>query len=391
MDSVKNVHLPFWSFTGTYFFMFAIIGGLAPYFPLYLESLGASPEVIGWVIAVSMVGRVGIPFVVAWLADVSGKHLFFIRASSVASAAVFSGLCLFELNIFWIGFLLFLFSAIWGALVPQVDALTFAHLKHQKHRYSRIRIWGSIGFILTSMLLGYSIERLGIGLLLPALMLINLVSVLFVFRLPAAENTHSQQETSGFWKIAKQPHVIIVLAVAFLVLFSHGPYYTFFSVYLEEHDYSRTSIGVLWSLGVFAEVILFWMLPNMMQRISASQLLLGCVFLTLVRWIVIAFAIESIAWVVFAQVLHAASYAGYHAAIVTLISLYFKGSFSGRGQALYNSMSFGLGSTIGSLSSGYLWGAWGGKGTFLMAAAASLIALGLSALILVKHRGVEQV
>lgn len=384
-----KAHLPLWSFACSYFFIYSSLGGIGPYFPLYLESLGISPEHIGLILGLSMLGRVVIPFLIGWLSDTTGRSILYTRLSALGCILVFAALCVSEVSAVSIAVLMFLFCSFWGALAPLLDAQTLNQLGQQKHLYSKIRAWGSIGFIITALCLGYSIENLGIGILLPALLLVSVLTLLFVYQLPAAETKSNIEVTGGFWKRVKQNQVVLLLLIAFLMLASHGPYYTFFSLYLEEHGYSRTMIGALWSFAIVSEVIFFWFLPKLLLRVSAAPVLFFCVLLTIVRWLLIAFAIDSLASVLFAQLLHAASYAGHHAAIVSLISLYFTGSHASRGQALYNSVGFGLGVTVGITLSGYLWAVWGGEGTYLFSALTAFTALALAAFVMLNQKEVK--
>jgi PPP family 3-phenylpropionic acid transporter len=156
---------------------------------------------------------------------------------------------------------------------------------------------------------------------------------------------------------------------------SHGPYYTFYTIYLEEHAYSRTLIGQLWAFGVIAEVSLFLVMHRLIRRYGLRTLLLLSAALTGVRWIVIGVFVDHFAIIVLAQTLHAASFAIYHAVAIELIHTYFTGKHQGKGQALYSSLSFGAGGALGSLYAGYMWDSFGGVATFTGAAVCSALAL----------------
>jgi PPP family 3-phenylpropionic acid transporter len=172
-----------------------------------------------------------------------------------------------------------------------------------------------------------------------------------------------------------RPEVLGLLVVCFLMQASHGPYYAFYSIFLEENGYSRTAIGQLWAFGVVAEVILFVFMHKLIARHGLRKLLLISAALTSVRWVTIGLFVEHTALIVFAQTLHAASFAIYHAVAIQLIHTFFTGRHQGKGQALYSSLSFGLGGALGTLYAGYTWESWSGAATFASSAVFSALAL----------------
>jgi PPP family 3-phenylpropionic acid transporter len=149
--------------------------------------------------------------------------------------------------------------------------------------------------------------------------------------------------------------VIALLLACILQAISHGAYYTFFSIFLEDQGYSRSFVGWMWALGVLAEVILFIFVYRLFDRFEAYQLFAVSLLITALRWVLLAeFAdYTTVLWL--SQLLHAASFGLFHASAIHLIHDWFPGSLQGRGQALYAGLSFGLGGAIGSVLSGYLW------------------------------------
>jgi PPP family 3-phenylpropionic acid transporter len=172
-----------------------------------------------------------------------------------------------------------------------------------------------------------------------------------------------------------QPSVFALLMACFLIQASHGPYYTFFSIYAEDHGYSRSLIGQLWSLGVVAEVAVFFYVHRWLPKFGAKTLLVLAMLLTVIRWWLIAFYVEYLPILLFAQLLHAASYGLFHASAIYLIDEHFIGSIQGRGQALFSSISFGLGGSLGSLMSGYTWNVIGPSYVYILAMSIALIAM----------------
>jgi PPP family 3-phenylpropionic acid transporter len=297
-----------------------------------------------------------------------------VRLGSLLAALSFIGVYASSVY-WWLVVVMVVFSFFWNAALPQFEAITFNYLHQQTHRYSKIRLWGSIGFILTVMLLGPVLDRWGAGVL-PHVLLF-LFAGIWVSSLAVQERatgtSHGAHESLA--KLLKTPAVLALLAVCLLMQMSHGPYYTFYTIYMEDQGYSRTLIGQLWGLGVFAEVLVFLWLPRLVPRIGLRLLLVSSLALACVRWWLVGYFAESLWIMVAAQVLHAATFGVYHASAIQLIHRYFIGRHQGRGQALYSSLSFGAGGAVGSFYSGLTWDSLGPQVTFAIAAVIAFVAM----------------
>jgi len=362
------------SLAGVYFFYFASIGAFLPYWNLYLKHLEFSARQIGELSAVLLATKIFAPYIWGWVADHTGKRLTAVRVASFIGTTIFATTLMFQ-NYWPLLLILVGFSFFWNATLPQFEAATMNNLGDRKHLYSRIRLWGSIGFIVTASALAPALEQFGIQHL-PWIILIILlftwVNTLFVNESPASIKTITP---SSMLKTCLKPQVFALLLACFLIQASHGPYYTFFSNYAEDNGYSRSLIGQLWSLGVLAEVVVFYYMYRWLPKFGAQYLLLGAMLLTAIRWWLIAYYVEYLSILLFAQLLHAASYGLFHASAIHLIDEYFSGSIQGRGQALFASVSFGLGGSLGSLLSGYTWNSIGPSYVYLVAMCVALAAL----------------
>jgi PPP family 3-phenylpropionic acid transporter len=249
------------------------------------------------------------------------------------------------------------------------------HLGEEPHRYSGIRLWGSVGFIIAVATLGPVLDHYGAGSL-PAILLVVFVLIwLSSLAVPESAAGHLALDQHSLLSVLKRPEVFSLLLVCFLVQASHGPYYTFYTLYLEEFGYSTAQVGQLWALGVVAEIVIFLFMPRLLSRYSSRHLLLVTVTLTTLRWVLIAWLVHYPVAVILAQVLHAASFGLYHAVAIHMIHRLFTGTHQGRGQALYSSLSFGAGGALGSIASGYLWTGLGPQSMFALAAATGLAAM----------------
>ncbi len=364
----------YWRLSGFYLFYFASLGALVPYWSLYLKSLDFSVTEIGQLFAILMGTKIVAPNVWGWIADHTGQRMAIVRVASLLGALAFLGVFVSN-DFWWIALVMSVFSFFWNASLPQFEATTMSHLGGETHRYSGIRLWGSVGFVIAVVALGPVLGQFGVGYLPYILALVFLLIWLSSLMVPESAAGHLPLGQERLRDVLKRPEVLSLLAVCFLVQASHGPYYAFFTLYLEDYGYSTALIGQLWALGVLAEIGVFLLMPVLLPRFGARRLLMMALSLTVLRWLLIAGFAASPAVILFAQTLHAASFGLYHAVAIFLVHRLFTGAHQGRGQALYSSISFGAGGAAGSLVSGYLWTGIGPQAMYLMSAAASLVAL----------------
>ena len=350
----RHTAIPYWSLSSFYLLYFASIGTLVPYWGLYLSSQGFSVAQIGELTAVIMATKIIAPNIWGWIADHTGKRMRIIHLASFLSSLSFAAILL-DNSYLWTMLVMFVFSFFWNANLPQFEAITLAHLGKQTHRYSNIRLWGSIGFILAVVVIGAVIEEQGAGWI-PLFMLALLVGVWGLSLLtPDCHETYHGDAVVDFMSVLRQPVVIALLLVCFLLQASHGPYYAFYTIYLESNGYTRSTIGLLWALGVVAEIVIFMLMHRLMPRFGARNLMMWALALTAIRWMAIGVSVENHGVMILAQLLHAASFGLYHAVAIHLIHRFFPGRLTGRGQAIYSSISFGAGGAMGALYSGYVW------------------------------------
>ncbi len=364
--------MPYWRLSGFYFFYFASLGSLIFYWSIYLESLGLSRQSTGELIAVLSATKIVSPLIWGWIADHTGHRMRIVRSGAFAAVLTFAGV--FWVSSYWpLALVMAAFSFFWNAVLPQFEAATFSHLEGQTHRYSVIRVWGSVGFILAAWLAGWGIETLTVAAL-PYFVLILFAAIwLSSLLVPESAAGHRSLDHEPLSRVLARPHVTGLLLVCFLMQAGHGPYYVFFAPYMKAHGYSISFVGGLIALGVIAEVFVFLNMHRWGKRFQLRSLLIVSLLLSSVRWLLLGFFPENLTLVVIAQMLHAATFGVYHVAAIQLIHIYFTGRHQGKGQALYSSVSFGAGGAVGSLYSGYIWENSSGMYMFLTAAIIGLL------------------
>lgn len=359
-----------WRLSLWYFVYFAFVGAYLPYFSLYLESAGFSAARIAVLMSLGQIMRLVAPTFWGWLSDRSGRRTTLIRMSAALSMISFAGYFLtrdFALLIV-ISAVLHLF---WSAALPLVEALTFSHLRHAPERYGRIRLWGSVGFVVAVAGIGVWLDYHPIESLLVIAWLILMLALVAAWSLrDEIAFTHEPADDSAS---LREPRVLALLAAGFFMAAAHGALYIFYSIHLVGNGYGKSVTGVLWSLGVFAEIAVFMYWPRLGQRLSLRTVLLACLALAVIRFLMIGWWVDILLLLVVAQVLHGATFGAHHVASVAALNKWFLPRQQGRVQALYGSLSFGGGGMAGGLMAGQTWQSAGAGVTFSLSAGLAAI------------------
>ena len=359
--------LPYWRLSGYYFFYFAFIGAFSPYFGLYLQSLSFSAWDIGLLMSQMQLMRLFGPNLWGWLVDRFGHRMAIIRLAGAIGLLGF-------LAFFWLdrlpGMLLAMavLAFFWSAALPLVEMLTFDHLHEERGRYGRIRLWGSVGFIVAVMSTGAILDLTPPSGLLWVCAAILAGILGYALMLPEAPPRAHPVDGVSIRKILRQPAVLALMSACFAMSAAHGAFYVFYSIHLDAHGYSKTAVGLLWSLGVVAEIGVFVVMPQLSRRYGLRAILLACFAAAVLRFLVMGWGVEWPWMMVFAQLLHGLTFGAYHASAIAAVNQWFPGKSQGRGQALYSSLSFGAGGLLGALISGKTWDWLGSGWTFSIGA-----------------------
>lgn len=354
-----------------YFLYFAFLGVYLPYFSVYLHDLGYNAWQISLLMALMQLMRLAAPNLWSYLAETDGRSSRVIQGSTLLSLLCF--LALFVVRGFNVTFIVIaLLCFFWSAALPLIEALTLEQLGQNPERYGRIRMWGSIGFILTVQLTGSLLEFLSIKLLLWWLLAWLLLLLISTGLLPEGHLDHTSQDPVSLRKLLQRPGFIALLWATFLMAAAHGPLYVFLSIHLLQKNYSSGWVGALWSLGVIAEILAFMWMPQLLRAIQMRTLLLLTFAAAMLRFVLIAWFADSLPLIIFAQLLHGLTFGVFHGAMINILRDWFPGHEQPRAQALYGSISFGAGGLAGGLLAGLIWEALGGDWTFMLCAGFAL-------------------
>ena len=366
--------LPYWRLSTYYFFYFAFVGAFSPYFTLYLQAISLTATEIALLMSLMQLMRILAPNMWGWLVERFGGRVTILRLSALMSLVGFSG---FFLSTQFGGLLaaMALMAFFWSAALPLIEGLTFSHLGTDTHRYGSIRVWGSCGFIIAVLGLGQALDSVPIEAVLWVTATILAGILACSFTLPESAPPALERTPSSMLDTLRRREVRAVLAACFLMSAAHGALYVFYSIYLVDNAYDKALVGWMWTLGVAAEILVFMLMPRITRRFSLRAILIFSFACAVLRFVLIGWGADSLAILLFAQLLHGATFGAYHAAAIAIVNLWFPGRLQSKGQALYGSLSFGAGGMLGGLLSGYTWDSLGPEWTFTLGSGFALAGL----------------
>lgn len=347
----------------------------SPYLSLYLAEAGFTIAQIGILMSLPQWMRIIAPPFWGWLADSRGRPDQLMRLSSVLTLVA---VCLLYWSIgfgIWaVGLMLALLFFVSAAQVPIGEAQTLRVTQGDSGEYGKIRLWGSIGFILGVASLGPVLDALGTHTL-PFWMagaLLLLTVIVWSFRADTAPAAMSASLMRLRDRL-RQTHIAAFFLANFLMIFAHAAYYVLYSLFLEEQGYSKTAIGALWTLGVVAEVALFRWQRHLFDRFAALSLLGVSIAVAAVRFALIGGSDGALWILVMAQLLHAITFGLHHSAVMKILHQWFDVQQQARAQALYVTLAYGLGGALGGLVVSALWVQVSPAGAFFGAGLAAAI------------------
>jgi len=368
---------PLFAFGTVSFAYFGFAGLFNTYAPLWFQSLGFSTLAIGGMASLQSGTRLFSPYLWGWLADHTGRRGSLLQLSVVLSLVCAVGL-LVSGNPAWVTVVTVVLFICTAAVIPISEA-SLAQLVSRDGaldagRYGRVRVWGSVGFVVVVTACGFALQWLGVGWF-PALVIAMLTLLLAgVRRLPTLnESAHTTEGAKGALSVLREPVVAWFFAGVFFTVLAHTSLYAFFSLYLDSLGYSKGAVGLLWAVGVVLEIGWFWFQSRWLHALTVHGWLVLAAVATALRFAAVA-AFGQEAWVlVLTQCLHPLTFAAQHTACIAVISRHFPGRLRGRGQALYAVLGYGASGVIGGVTGGALSNAWGFAAVFWAASVAALL------------------
>ena len=384
MTAAKPGHSPadnakLWPFAALSASYFGHLGFFSPYLSLWLKDIGLSIAVISVLASLQSATRLFAPYGWGWLSDRTGQRVKLLRYSALAALIASACLSWAQPSAVWISVVLVVMLVHSSAMMPMSEA-AMAQMVSQgggfdAKRYGRVRLWGSVGFLVTVLAAGWWFERYGMAQF-PLWSIVTMASlVLSTWLLPdSPEKPISAHERIAIWPILQQSAVRWLFVSMFLHVLAHMGIYIYLSLYLDELGYSKTTIGMLWAVSVVVEIGWFYSQSLWLPRLSLSAWLVLTAGVTALRMGMTATGASFLVVALLAQALHALSFAAHHTVCIALLSHHFAGPARGRGQALYTVIGYGLPGVLAGLAGGYLTSRWGLVSVFWVTLLVALLA-----------------
>jgi MFS transporter, PPP family, 3-phenylpropionic acid transporter len=337
---------------------FGAIGLFNPYAPLWFQSLGFSTIAIGVIASLQSWTRVFMPYAWSWWGDHSGRRTELIRLAAAGALAAALGLLGVTAAVPVALVTTALFVANSG-VVPLYEALLAKALNTptgiDAKRYGRVRVWGSVGFLVSVTAFGALLEYVGIAVFPWFVAGMNTLLLLAALRLPAtpARALHIEPPPPAL-HLLRRPEVAWFFASIFFTVLAHTSLYAFFSLYLVSLGYGKTAVGALWAVSVAVEIVFFWTQGRWFKWLAAYRWLQVVALVTALRFVATAVGGAWAPVLVLAQLTHAITFAAHHTACITLVHRLFPDRLRGRGQALYTVLGYGLSGVVGGVGGGWL-------------------------------------
>lgn len=348
-----------------YFLYFGVLGIFLPYFNLYCYHLEFSGFQIGALSAVRTVTTVLFPLFWGALADhFQIRRPLYIICNTISTGIW--GFLLFTTDFWPMMVISFFYGVFYAPIISFLEAFTMDTLGEERRQYGRVRMWGSINFVVVVIVVGRLVDvfstDLIVGLIFAGSLLQSVVAV-------SVGDTTPVQRPAFLNSVGalRKARPVVFFACAFIMLLSHGTYYGFFSIHLENVGYGRTFIGISWALATVAEILVMVKSDLIFRRVSVEKMLVFSFAAAVLRWLVLGLS-ASPAAIVGTQIVHAFTYGTFHIASILYVDRLVPGDAKTFGQAVNNAITYGLGITAGFMLNGYFFEKIGAFNLFLMSA-----------------------
>lgn len=351
---------------------FLVVGIQLPFWPLWLAGRGLDARQIATVFAAAIWAKVVATPALGALADRLGRRRAVMIALAAISCAAYAGL--WPVAGFWAILALNLAGgAAQSALMPVGDSITLAAVHRDGLDYGRVRVWGSISFILAAIGSGavLALAPPGGAAGWPVLLLVLAASAVLLaacvaIRSPAQSPAAGPARWAALGRLAADRRFWLFVVSAAALQASHQLYYGFGTLYWRRLGFADPVIGALWAEGVAAEIALFWFSAPLVARLGPLGLMALGGAAGIVRWSLMGI-LPGLAAAAALQLLHALSFGASHLGAMHFMARNVPAGAAASAQSLYAALSAGFGSGLVMLAAGALYAAYGGAAYPFMA------------------------
>jgi PPP family 3-phenylpropionic acid transporter len=362
--------------SGFYAAAFLVNGIQLPFWPVWLAARGLGPREIAFLFAAAIWAKVATAPAIGMIADRLGQRRAVMAALAAAALAAYLGL-------FWTAGLAALLAlnllalTAQSALMPLGDAVALGFSRTRTLDYGRVRVWGSVSFILASLVAGRVLAASSSERVLPLVLGASTLLLLACLGVPALPESNRGAQRAAWHSlggVAANPRFWGVVATAAALQASHQVYYGFGTLYWRSLGFSDTAVGWLWAEGVLAEIVLFWQGGRLVARLGPAGLMALGGAAGVVRW-TLAAALPGLPAAAALQLLHALTFGASHLGTMYFLSRIIVPESAAGAQTIYAAVSSGFGGGLVMLAAGALYALYGGHAYLFMAL---LSAIGLA-------------
>ena len=344
-----------------YFFYYMALGTFLPFINLYYERLGLTGVQIGTLAALPVLITVTITFLWGAVADAFRLHRVILQTAFILAPLVVFMLSRASHFTALIPYVL-AYAIVTSPIVPLLDSNALEVAKEHQRGFGEMRVWGSVGWAVSTWLVGTLIEALNIRWLFYSYIIIVALTLLLSLFQPARKIVQRSPMAHGLQELFRGDFILFLVSI-FLLTTASGGVNSFFSLYLDQIGAEEGIIGFSWALAALSELPVMIFSTAILRRIGAVGLLKTAFLIFILRWLLYSL-IDVPVWALLVQLLHGLSYAAFLVGGVTFVSERTPAGLSATAQAIFNSVTFGLASITGSMIGGYLYDTVGMKGLF---------------------------
>lgn len=336
--------LPSTIWMGFYYIgFFGVFGIFLPFWALWLKGEGISTEMIGSMLAFALVARSAGALLLTRNVSTTRSLLSAMQRLALSCMMAFAAFYL-TANVYVIFFLVILSNFLFSPLMALGEAMAAKLVRHNAMDYGKVRLWGSIGFMLTSTLTGVLVEAFDHKVILLAI--IFGLAGLFLLTVTPARNLPqdtavAHKPSTSFITILKRPSFWPFLLITSLLQGAHAAYYGFGAVYWQDIGISETYIGYFWSIGVVGEIFFLAFGKRFFANTSMATMYVIAALGSVVRWLTLGYAVDVVP-IMLSQLLHGVTFGVAHLASMRYMAERVAEPDAVTTQAIYAAIPFSL-------------------------------------------------
>jgi PPP family 3-phenylpropionic acid transporter len=357
---------------GLYVLLFLFVGGHGNYFGIWLRDAHWSETAIGWQGGLHLACLAVFPLLWGHLTDKGGHPVSTLRFITVGSAVAFIPFVV-TTAVAPLLIATLAFAAFNTGMVTSTDSFTLAHIERAGGDYGRIRIFGSMGFILGGFVMGGVVDLTSRRAIPWVLLVILAITAALVARLSSAQHRADRRDPLGvaLRRLWADPRLRRFYAITFANRATSQGLYIFLPLHLQDLGVSDVVVPVYWTIGVASEILLMRTAQRLFGRWSAPRVLVLCFAISALQYLGTALVADPL-WLAPIMLLHGFSFGIWYYASVTWLARLVPAYDRGRAQGVFQSVGFGLGGTLSAIAAGYLYAAGAGPLLFGVAASATV-------------------